>query len=202
MGKENSQQYDMFTGGLVETRSKRAKKEDSQPATYRQTDLFAPREVLQFGVKSNPSLPLETAKGLPIEMRLEMQDPRTEEEKEADRMRAAEKATYQLFESKQPVAETQEIPSKQFPSGLRFEVRSQDFIPSIHLDEGVDLPFWTSRDEGYEWAHREIRKRGYIPHFAGDCQLELRKRDDSGCYVITYSNIAESPVSLILNIAW
>src|SRR5438128_5783272 len=100
MGKENSQQYDMFTGGLVETRSKRARKEDSKPLTYQQTDLFAPREVLQFGVKTNPSLPSETFKGLPIEMRLEIQDPRTEAEKEADRMRAAEKSTYNLFESK------------------------------------------------------------------------------------------------------
>jgi hypothetical protein len=208
MSKEIPQQYDMFTGELIDTRSKQQIRQETKPIKATQTHMFAPREVLQFGVKSNPSLPAMTSKGLPIGMQLEIQDPRTDDEKEYDRMKAAEAATYKLFEPQQPVEPVVEIATKSFPSGLRFELRllagnnGEESIPAIHIDEGFDLPFWANRDEGFEWADIEARRKGYIPHFAGDVHLELRKVDNSGSFTITYSRLTDNPMSQILNVIW
>ena len=55
--------------------------------------MFAQRELAQFGVKANPKLPLSPK----TRLELAMEDPRTEEEIERDRMRAAQELTYPMF---------------------------------------------------------------------------------------------------------
>lgn len=92
MSKEIYQQFDMFTGELVDTRSRRQKKRDRQKELPRQSEMFAQKDLAQFGVKANPKLPLSAK----TKLELAMEDSRTDEEREADRMREAKKRTYVL----------------------------------------------------------------------------------------------------------
>ncbi len=87
MIKEAFQQWDMFTGEPVTVYGRA----DQLPP--RQMNLFPISETVQFGIAARPWL-----KEMPTPtLTLECQDTRTEEEKERDVMREAEKQTTPLF---------------------------------------------------------------------------------------------------------
>lgn len=93
MSKEIPLQRDMFTGELVDTRSRKQKKRDKDQVQPTQAELFSQREMAQFGVRAHPKIPLSP------KTRLELiaEDPRSAEEKAADERRALEEKTYKLF---------------------------------------------------------------------------------------------------------
>ena len=92
MSKEVPLQADMFTGELVDTRTRQQKKKDEKLGQFVQAEMFSQREMAQFGVKANPKIPLSP------KTRIEMaiQDPRTEEEKELALRREIEEHTYPM----------------------------------------------------------------------------------------------------------
>lgn len=92
MSKEVPFQADMFTGELIDTRSKRQKQKDKEREQFVQAEMFSQREIAQFGVKANPKLPLSPK----TRIELAIQDPRTEAEKEQDMLREIEKHTYPM----------------------------------------------------------------------------------------------------------
>jgi hypothetical protein len=94
MSKEETPlQIDMFTGQGVDTRTRGQKQRDQQQMRPQQTELFSQRDIAQFGVNPHPLLPLSPH----TKLVLISEDPRTPEEIERDRQRAAEALTYQLF---------------------------------------------------------------------------------------------------------
>ena len=99
--KEIPLQYD-FSGELVDKRTRRQKRADRKADGWQQPEMFAQRDLAQFGVRARTEMPAVTSNGERLKMVLEVQDPRTEEEKEADRQRAAEKLTEPLFGPSQP----------------------------------------------------------------------------------------------------
>ena len=95
MGKEGVPlQFDLFSGELVDNRSRGEKRRDKQRAEPQQLDMFPQNEIAQFGVSAHPQMPFDHKS--PLE--LSIQDVRTPEEKEHDFRRASEALTYQLFE--------------------------------------------------------------------------------------------------------
>jgi hypothetical protein len=94
MGKEIPRQIDMFTGDLVDTRTRKQKKKAKEQQGPKQTEMFSQRELAQFGVDSFPKLPLSPK----TRIELMIEDHRTEEEKAADIQREAEKRNYRLFD--------------------------------------------------------------------------------------------------------
>lgn len=96
-------QIDMFSGELVDNRTRKQKKADRQRQQPMQTEMFSQREIAQFGVNPRPLMPLSPN----TKLLLIPEDPRSEEEIDADRQRAAEEHTFQLFpESEQRATET------------------------------------------------------------------------------------------------
>lgn len=91
--KEIPQQFDMFTGALVDTRTRRQKQLDRQRDLPRQIEMFSQRDVAQFGVRANPTLPLSGN----VKLLLIPEDPRTDEEIERDIQREAERRTVAMF---------------------------------------------------------------------------------------------------------
>ena len=91
--KEIPQQFDMFSGELVDTRTRRQRKLDRERDLPRQIEMFCQRDVAQFGVKANPTMPLSGN----VKLLLIPEDPRTEEEIERDIQREAERRTVAMF---------------------------------------------------------------------------------------------------------
>ena len=85
----------MFSGELVDTRTRRQKKLDKQREQPRQIEMFSQRDMAQFGVKANPIMPLSGN----VKLLLIPEDPRTPEEIERDIQRAAEEQTRPMFET-------------------------------------------------------------------------------------------------------
>ncbi len=94
-------QFDMFTGEPVDNRTRKQKKQDKERGQPKQTEMFSQREIAQFGVNPHPLLPLSPN----TKLLLIPEDPRTDEEIEADRQRAAQKQTYQMFTEPAPIDE-------------------------------------------------------------------------------------------------
>ena len=95
MTKEGPQlQFDMFTGEPVDNRTRKQKKQDKERGQPKQTEMFSQREIAQFGVNPHPLLPLSPN----TKLLLIPEDPRTEEEIEQDRQRAAQKQTLRMFD--------------------------------------------------------------------------------------------------------
>lgn len=92
MSKEVPLQIDLFSGDLVDTRSRRQKKQAQAEQKPKQVEMFSQRELAQFGVRARPTLPISPK----TRMELMAEDRRTEEEKERDRRREAERLTYPL----------------------------------------------------------------------------------------------------------
>lgn len=99
MSNERLLQTDMFSGDLVDTRTARQKQLERERERPHQVEMFSQRDLAQFGVTAHPVMDVS-----PGRLQLISEDPRTEEEKERDRQREAEKLTYPLFPS--PVEKT------------------------------------------------------------------------------------------------
>ena len=99
--KEIPLQFD-FSGELVDDRTRKQKRKARQANGWLQGEMFAQRELAQFGVRARSEMSAVTRNGQPLKMELEIQDPRSADEKEADRQRAAEELTDPLFEQAQP----------------------------------------------------------------------------------------------------
>lgn len=133
MPKEVPLQVNMLTGELVDGRSRKQRQIEQAASAPQQGSMFSQREVAQFGVRAKPLIPLSPNTTL----RLEMEDPRTEEEKEADAMREAERRTVMMpgfeefREPVEPVEAVESLQTEQEP---------------IAEDEGVVL--WESTREG------------------------------------------------------
>ena len=109
MGKEDTPlQMDMFSGDLVDNRTRQQKKQDKAREQPRQIEMFPQREIAQFGVNPNPLMPLSPN----TRLLLIPEDPRTEEEIEQGRQQEAEKRTVQMFAEPAPVQETK-LPENQ-----------------------------------------------------------------------------------------
>ena len=98
MTKEVPLQTDMFSGDLVDNRTRKQKKKAKEQQRPKQTEMFSQREMAQFGVNPRPQLPLSPK----THIELMMEDHRTEEEKAAAIQREAEKRNYRLFEDVDP----------------------------------------------------------------------------------------------------
>jgi len=96
MPPEVPRQYD-FTGELVDNRTRKQKEIARQANGWQQAPMFSQREVAQFGVSARPQMPAIARSGKPLRMVLQIEDPRTDEEKELAQQRAAEEKTYPLF---------------------------------------------------------------------------------------------------------
>jgi hypothetical protein len=92
MPVETPLQVDMFTGALVDTRTPAQKQRDAALVIPRQMEMFSQRELAQYVPSPRTSLP-DTAT-----LMLVAEDPRTDEQREADRERAARSLTKSLFE--------------------------------------------------------------------------------------------------------
>ena len=94
MGIENAtSQFDMFTGKLVDNRTRAQKKADQERAKPQQMLMFSQRAIAQFGVNAHPLIPLSPH----TKLVLVSEDPRTPEERERDLQREAEALTCKLF---------------------------------------------------------------------------------------------------------
>jgi hypothetical protein len=93
MSKEIPLQQDMFTHALVDTRTRTQKSRDRTSQQHQQASMFSARETVQLGVNPRPWLK-DMAQPTLI---LEIQDVRTEEEKEQERRHMAEALTVPLF---------------------------------------------------------------------------------------------------------
>ena len=94
---ETPLQIDLFTGEAIDTRTREQRQRDRERTAPVQAEMFSQRAVAQFGVTSRPMMPLSPGKLVLIR-----EDPRTEEEIERDRLRAAEDQTFHLFENEPP----------------------------------------------------------------------------------------------------
>ncbi len=90
---ESVLQYSLFSADLVDNRTRTQKQADKQRQQPQQTEMFHAPEIAHFGVNAHPLLPLSPHMLLPM-MR---EDPRTEEEIEAEMMKAALDLTAPLF---------------------------------------------------------------------------------------------------------
>ena len=96
MSAEIPLQYDL-TGDLVDNRTRRQKRLARQANGWQQGEMFSQRDIAQFGVRANPEIPAIAQNGKRLEMVLEIEDPRTEEEKEADRQYEIQSKTHRMF---------------------------------------------------------------------------------------------------------
>ena len=92
MSKEVPLQVDMFSGELVDTRTRKQKKREAELKKPTQTEMFSQREIAQFGVRANPQIPISPK----TRIELALQDLRSKEEKEAARQQEIEKRSYRL----------------------------------------------------------------------------------------------------------
>lgn len=91
-------QIDMFTGEWVDRRTRSQKQHDAERILPVQMLMFPQGEMLQIGVDPHPKMNLS-----PGRLVLIAEDPRTPEEVEADRLKAAQKMTLLLFSMADPV---------------------------------------------------------------------------------------------------
>ena len=94
MSKEAPLQVDMFSGDLVDTRTRKQKKKAAEQTKPKQAEMFSQRELAQFGVNPRPLLPISPK----TRIELMIEDNRTEEEKAEAIQREAEKRNYRLFD--------------------------------------------------------------------------------------------------------
>lgn len=105
MSLEIPLQYDLFTGEKVDNRTSTQRKADAQYNQLQQTEMFKQRELAQFGVRAHPQMSLSPH----TKLVLIQEDPRTEEEIERDRMKAAEANTHQMFGNSAPPSQEKVI---------------------------------------------------------------------------------------------
>lgn len=188
-------QYDMFTNELVDTRSRAQKTRDAANALPKQTEMFPQRELAQFGVTAKPQLPLSPK----TRLELSIVDARSEQQKDQDKMNAAEANTYSLFNHDPPSSPEPRI-VKVFPSRLSFDmiqVEEPDPQFALKLTDEIDILLESARDAAYERARGISHLAGNEIYLTGDNQLEVWKPDRSGFFLVTYSDI-----EMVENIEW
>ena len=141
MPKEVPLQIDMFTNDLVDTRTARQKRQAKKSAAPQQFEMFSQRDIAQFGVTARPKMPLPEG----ATMALIIQDPRTPEQVELDRQRAAEALNGHLFTNPEPDPQLnrkrQSVPgrgplSETLPTSLTFFVlHNCNYIKSSNRSE-------------------------------------------------------------------
>jgi hypothetical protein len=87
-------QYDLFTGSLVDNRTREQKAYDRERDKPVQMLMFSQRDIAQIGVSPTPRMDLS-----PGRLVLIREDPRTDEERERDLMKEAESQTTPMFEA-------------------------------------------------------------------------------------------------------
>jgi hypothetical protein len=111
MSAETIRQIDLFSGEVVDNRTRAQKQAAREREKPQQTEMFAQREIAQFGVRANPHLSLSEH----TKLVLVREDPRSEEEIERDRVREAQMLTVALFS-----VHNQEVPiSNSTPKDIR-----------------------------------------------------------------------------------
>ena len=197
--KEIPLQYEMFTGELVDTRTRAQKRRDRQRELPRQLPMFDTPTTMEQARSRHNYDHLVTRDGRPLLLSLMMQDPRSEEEIEEAQMRAAEAQTYPLFTEGKGLPDPQTMT---FPSKLELPVREveepEPQLAVVLFDE-ADVLVWSTRDEAYERLRDGTWQRGYRAYLVGDDQLEVwdREPDPAGYYLVTYSSMG-----MIENIEW
>ncbi len=88
-----SAQIEMFTGELIDNRTGRQRQAALERGQPHQAEMFAQRDLAQFGVSAKPRIPITPL----TRLELTSQDSRTEDEKAAESQGAIEDQTYQLF---------------------------------------------------------------------------------------------------------
>ena len=92
MSKEVPLQVDMFSGELVDTRTRKQKKQEAERQGPIQAEMFSQREMTQFGVSARPQIPISPK----TRIELALQDLRTKEEQEEARRIKIEERSYRL----------------------------------------------------------------------------------------------------------
>jgi len=82
----------LFTGDLVDTRTRKQKKQAVEQEKPRQAEMFSQRDMAQFGVNPHPQIPISPK----TRIELALQDMRTEEEKKRDFQKEVEEKSYKL----------------------------------------------------------------------------------------------------------
>jgi hypothetical protein len=197
MSKEIPYMRDMFTGELVDTRTPKEKQRDKQREGLQQAEMFPQRELAQFGVRANPKMPISPK----TRLELAMEDPRTDEEIERDRMKAAQELTHPLFEKT-----TEENSSEasceaiEFPSGVTLPLVSSEELggePCISLFDDLSMVLWSTPEQAFERLELLDWHRGYRGRRVGKWQLEITQDETPGHYLLTYSDMGR-----IEDIAW
>lgn len=138
-------QFELFSGALVDNRTRAQKRFEKQAGLPHQITMFSLKETCQIGVSARPWL-----KDLPRpQMVLVGEDPRTEEEKERDLLREAEGLTHQMF-----TAESHPQPEASPPPPAIGEVVSPSRRPVPPVVENT----------GYRVRARHARARIRYPH--------------------------------------
>jgi len=86
-------QFNLFTGEAEDRRTRKQRQADRQRTLPQQLEMFSQRDIAQFGVKANPTIPLSGN----VKLLLIPEDPRTPEEVERDLQREAERSTRPMF---------------------------------------------------------------------------------------------------------
>lgn len=102
---EAPKQIDLFTGALVDRRTRQQKQDDRRREEPQQTLMFSQRDIAQFGVNPRPLFPLAPG----TKLRLQIEDPRTDEEKEADLLKEAIENTIPMFVSPETNGATEQL---------------------------------------------------------------------------------------------
>lgn len=121
-------QVDMFSGELVDARSRIQKSRNREASQPKQTAMFSARETVQLGVSARPWLK-DLARPT---LTLEVQDLRTDEEKERDRWREAEALTTPMFVNEDSTHDTQPVNGDQM--GQAGEGVSQAIVEALPGD--------------------------------------------------------------------
>jgi hypothetical protein len=90
MTKEVPLQAELFTGDLVDTRTRRQKQRARDQQQPRQIEMFSQRELAQFGVRAHPKLPISPK----TRIELAIEDRRTCQASEASRWKSFLSTTY------------------------------------------------------------------------------------------------------------
>lgn len=142
-------QHNMFTGELDDTRTRRQKQLDRKQVQPYQHAMFSQREIAQFGVRAHPLIPLSPQ----TKLVLVREDPRTDEEIEADRERAAREQTEPMFGEERGL----EVEQGEKPRASRLlDPETRANLPALYSGEerGFDalaqVKFFTP-DAGWIW---------------------------------------------------
>ncbi len=95
MSEKQPLQMNMFDEGMTDTRNRKQRRQAKKTQGYQQEQMFRQRDIAQWGVRLHP-MELKIPSGRPLTMQLEIEDPRTAEQKALDRQREAEAQTYSL----------------------------------------------------------------------------------------------------------